>query len=228
MTTTPTILPRQPAGTRFSTRFGTPATLALAAALTLCGCASPPQERFYTLQAQTAPAASPDNGAPPRPRLVLAKLNLPELVDKPQLVIRKNDQQMQILEQQRWAEPLKGALTQALAANLRAQGWLVDQNSDHLALDGAYQLWVDVLQFETSPGQQALLEVQWQVRSSNGALLLASQGVWRETVAAVGIDAVVAAHQRALQTCAQEMGRSLQTLPPAGSASKAETPGNKP
>lgn len=223
MTPTQTTPPRQRAstrvGTRLGTRLGTLAALLLAAALPLAtgGCASAPPERFYTLQTPTTPAASPVN--PARPRLVLAKLTLPELVDKPQIVIRKSDQQMQILEQQRWAEPLKGALTQALAANLRTQGWAVDQNSDHLALDGAYQLWVDVLQFETSPGQQAVLEVQWQIRSSNGALVLAKQGMWRETVAAADIDAVVAAHQRALQTCAQEMGRSLQTLPP---------PGNKP
>lgn len=189
-------------------------------ALLLAGCASAPQERFYTLQAHTTPVASKD--ALPL-QLILANLTLPDLVDKPQLVIRKNAQQVQILEQQRWAEPLKSALTQALAANLRAQGMQVSLRSDHLAQDNAWQLWVDVLQFESTPGKEALLEVQWQVRNKQGMQVFATRGLWRESVSSPDIDAVVAAHQRALMQCAQEMSRSMQRLPSPVSASVGNT-----
>ena len=189
-------------------------------ALLLAGCASAPQERFYTLQAQTTPVASKD--ALPL-QLILANLTLPDLVDKPQLVIRKNAQQVQILEQQRWAEPLKSALTQALAANLRAQGMHVSLRSDHLAQDNAWQLWVEVLQFESTPGKEALLEVQWQVRSKQGIQAFGAKGLWRESASGPGIEDVVAAHQRALLQCAQEMARSMQRLPAPVSASVGNT-----
>lgn len=187
--------------------------------LLLAACASAPAEHFYTLQAPATPPASEQLWPQP---LVLANLTLPDLVDKPQLVLRKNPQQVQIMEQRRWAEPLKGALAQALAANLRAQGMQVALTSDHLAHDSAWQLWVDVLQFESSPGKEALLEVQWQVRSASGARLYSGKGLWREAVASSDIDALIAAHQRALQQCAQEMGRSLQRLPAPTSPSASQ------
>ena len=195
--------------------------MSLGLALLLAGCASAPQERFYTLQAPVPESAANTPALPLK--LVLANLTLPDWVDKPQLVIRKSPQQVQILEQQRWATPLKATLAQALAANLRAQGVQMGLRTEHGVKDNAWQLWVDVLQFESLPGQEAVLEVQWQVRNQQGMQVLVSRKLWREVPGDAGIEALVAAHQRALLQCAQEMARSLQRLPSPAASSVGNT-----
>jgi uncharacterized protein len=193
----------------------------------LSACGSAPKEHFYTLQ---PPAGSsnasnlgtsgslPTNADGSPVRVVLAGFTLPDRVARPQLVVRRSAQSVQILEQQRWAEPLNGAIQRVLADNLSAQlgGLNVALRNDYAQRDAALQLSVDVLQFESVPGQEAILEVQWQWRNAAGALLAESRGVWREAVPSQGqapsvadYTDLVAGHQRALQKCAGQIALSL-------------------
>ena len=198
----------------------------LSAAL-LSACGSVPKEHFYTLQPPAGSAIGsigsiPINADGSPVRVVLAGFTLPDRVARPQLVVRRNAQSVQILEQQRWAEPLNGAIQRVLADNLSAQlgGLNVALRNDYVQRDGALQLSVDVLQFESVPGQEAILEVQWQWRNAAGALLGESRGVWREAVPGQGqtqgqgpsvadYTDLVAGHQRALQKCAGQIALSL-------------------
>jgi uncharacterized lipoprotein YmbA len=183
----------------------------------LSACGSVPVEHFYTLQAPAggnivAPAAPPATNTDGSPlRVVLAGLSLPDRVARPQLVVRRNAQAVQILEQQRWAEPLNGAIQRVLADRLSAElgGVNVALRGDYAQRDGALQLSVDVLQFESLPGQEAILEAQWQWRNGAGVLLGESKGLWRELVQGADYAALVAGHQRALLRCAGQIAQSL-------------------
>ena len=83
-------------------------------ALLLVGaCGNPPRERFYTLDAPEPPVAA--DGAP---SIAVGPVSVPELVDRPQLVVRLGANQVALEEQARWAEPLRGAIARVVAANL--------------------------------------------------------------------------------------------------------------
>ncbi len=190
-----------------------------AACWLLAACASAPIQ-FYTLhdgqagsvvQVATAAATAVATAAGQNLRpLYLASFSIPERVDRPQLVVRKSTEQVQILEQQVWAEPLKQAFSRGLAVELRGQGF--DLVTSRAAVP---QLSVEVLNFESWPGKEILLEVQWQVKDADDKVLLRREMSWRETNLEAGTAALVAAHRRALVQCAAEMAKTLRTLPAA-------------
>ena len=84
--------------------------------LVLAACSSPPRERFYTLDAPEPPAAA--QGAP---SIAVGPVTVPDLVDRPQIVVRGGPNQVHIVEQARWAEPLRSAIARVVAANLAAE-----------------------------------------------------------------------------------------------------------
>src|ERR687888_116152 len=85
----------------------------VAAALLISGCGTPPRERFFTLDAPEPPVAAPDAAA-----VAVWPVSVPEMVDRPQLVVRTTANEVVIAEQARWAEPLKSAIGRVVAANL--------------------------------------------------------------------------------------------------------------
>ena len=80
----------------------------LAASLVLLtACGSPARINYYTL---TVPPASP--GALPAaraPSVYVGPVSIPETVDRPQMVKRLDANQVEIVDLDRWAEPLKAA-----------------------------------------------------------------------------------------------------------------------
>jgi uncharacterized lipoprotein YmbA len=117
-------------------------TGALAAlALSVAACASAP-EHLYTLEsAARAPAA----GGSDRPLVLVGPLTVPEIVDRPQLIVREGKYAIAVNEQERWATPLKDSLPQVIARQLgelcpTARFGLVsdpatDEHPAHLVID---------------------------------------------------------------------------------------------
>ncbi|WP_173586095.1 PqiC family protein, partial [Methylogaea oryzae] len=88
----------------------------LIACLALAGCGSSPKPRYYTLQMPPASAGQPSDKA--QAGVVVGPVNLPEAVDRVQLVLRSGDNTVDISDAHRWAEPLKSQVARVLAANL--------------------------------------------------------------------------------------------------------------
>jgi uncharacterized lipoprotein YmbA len=77
--------------------------LALLALAFGTGCLSSQPERFYALSDQRA-AAAPVARFPGT--VLIAPVLIPDLIDRPQLVVRGADGRLDVLEHQRWAEAL--------------------------------------------------------------------------------------------------------------------------
>ena len=88
----------------------------------LGACASQPLPRHVTL----------DDGRPrmarslSTPSVVISRTNVPDLVDRPQLVLRTNGNQVMLSEQYRWAEPLRHEIPRVIANDL---GELLDSSA---------------------------------------------------------------------------------------------------
>src|SRR5258705_10013539 len=123
--------------------------LALAA-----GCASSPQASFYTLSPER-PQGHDDTGTPAA--ITIATVTVPEIVDRPQFVLRVDANQVTLDEFARWAEPLKSQIRRVIAADLALQfpGALVSGYPQNLDPALIYFVSVDVQSFESALGQAA-------------------------------------------------------------------------
>jgi len=178
----------------------------------MSGCATSPQASFYTLEALVPPAAATTQGRPPR--LAVAGVTLPELVDRPQLVVRGDGSRVFVLEMHRWAEPLKSAIPRILAENLaRLLG--VEQVAaypQNAALAAEDRLFVDFQSIETRD-DSVLLDAFWSIRSTADTPARSGRAVLQEPVSARGHDAQAAAFSRALAAVSREIAKTISKGP---------------
>jgi uncharacterized lipoprotein YmbA len=188
-------------------------TIALLCLLWLSGCASAPQESYYTLSATGQGAGAPI-ATLPDVSIAVSAASVNEAVDRPQLVTRVSETQVRILEQQRWAEPLRAGIPRVVAADLsRLLGttkvWAYPQTP---ASDIAYRVTLDVQRFESRPGEGATIEVAWMVRRLPAGDAKTGRSVATERAGGAGFDALVAAHSRALDTVSRDIAQAVATL----------------
>ena len=175
--------------------------IALLLLVLLLSCGSPPRERFFTLDAPEPPVAAAD-----APSVAVGPVSVPELVDRPQFVVRVNANQVAIAEQARWAEPLKGAIARVVAANLAKDlGARVQPRNG----DADYRVLIDVQRFESTPADAVLLDAQWTVIGPKGARR-GGRSLQREPVQGRDYDALAAAHSVALAKISQEIAAAIQ------------------
>ena len=171
-------------------------------ALLLIGaCGSPPRERFYTLDAPEPPVAA--DGAP---SIAVGPVTVPELVDRPQLVVRLGANQVALEEQARWAEPLRGAIARVVAANLAAAlgARVVGQRNG----DPDYRVTLDVQRFESTPGEAVLIDAAWSVVPKAGERR-SGRSLAREKPQGKDYDALAAAHSAALAAISRDIAATL-------------------
>jgi len=186
-----------------------------AIALLVGGCASVPSEAFYTLNAGLAGGAARAASGPERLRsAVMAPPALPELVDRPQLVLRTGPQQVSLLEQERWAEPLRAQIARVVAEDLETLlgDWRIATREDVLVAPEC-RVNLDVRRFEVSRAGPAVSDVLWRVACADGFARTGRAAAAEPVVGSAGRDGlspVVAAHGRALDRLSQDLATALR------------------
>ncbi|AUT71899.1 PqiC family protein [Paraburkholderia hospita] len=187
-------------------------SLCLAVALTmitLVGCASSKSE-FYTLSAE-APRESVNHGSPVT--VVIGAVNVPELVNRPQIVVRAGTNHVTIDEFARWAEPLKSQIPRVFVADLSQL--LNSPRVSTLPIGGdaaaAWRVRIDVQSFDASLGDTASVDVLWSVLPPGNAPPITGRTIASEPCAGAGYDAVVVAWSRALATVSRAIAAGIRT-----------------
>jgi len=204
--------------------------LALCLALMAAGCSRSPRVTFYTLEpsagaevsasaalspsaAQTAPTAPTASApsAPSAPSVAVGPVTLPDLVDRPQLVVRVAANRVEILESQRWAEPLKSEIPRVVAQELarRLASTRVSSYQQHSGPTADYRVLLDVQRFEAAPGQAVTVEADWTVRRAGGKTRT-GHALVREPLKETGYDAVAAGFSRALRAVSGEIAGAIR------------------
>lgn len=88
----------------------------LLAAVVLAGCGSTPRSNHYLLTSGAEDVPTGDT-----PSLGVGPVTVPEYLNRDPLVYRRSQNQLQISNEERWAEPLQDGITRVLALNLAAQ-----------------------------------------------------------------------------------------------------------
>jgi uncharacterized lipoprotein YmbA len=206
------------------------ALLTLAGLLAGCSIFSPKPDlsRFYVLNAQTvkaAPIPPPD----PTLSLVVFSADVPDYLDRPQMVSRLPGNQASLDEYHRWAEPLGAAVARVLAQNIALYS-----ESSHVAtfpvppgFGQEFEVNVQILQFDGALDGDVTLRVQWRISGPGGKpnyYVHESTYVRRAGGMATAADPA-AGYVDALSALAGDLSRDIvQALPDAQAAKAAISP----
>ena len=175
---------------------------------TLAGCASSPPTRFYTLSAPEQPAAAAVYS------VTVGPVTVPEIVDRPQFVLRTSANEVTITEQTRWAESLQSEIPRVIAANLaQALGDAhVSAYPQGTGSEADYRVVVDIQRFDSAPGDAATVEALWAVSPGIGksGAVRSGRSKVREPVQGMEYDALVAAHSRALASISRDIAEAIR------------------
>lgn len=189
--------------------------LVLAAMLaSLGGCTGTAPSRFYSL----SPVPASEARAFPESRSLtvgIVHVKMPDYLDRPQIATRMGPNELRFDEFNRWAEPLKENFSRVLAENLSiflgTDKVHVVSRAGALPLD--YQVWVDVIQFDTGPAGDVSLAAQWAVfQPDERKPLITKRSTILEPAGAPGYEAMVAAGSRAVAGLSREMAVAVRAL----------------
>ncbi len=179
----------------------------------VAGCAPITQpSRFYILDSiadQTANRHILDK------TVAVGPVRLPKYLDRPNLVTRVGDNQLNLAEYDRWAGSLKEDILRVIGENL---SYLL--SSERIAIYPwrrsaliDYQVEIEIIRLDGRLGQDASLNVRWAIYGKKGTKLLAARSsAFNESVDGDDYDALVAAWDRGLLKLSQEIADMLIEL----------------
>lgn len=179
----------------------------------LTGCSSP-REAYYTLSAGAAVnGATPASGESAY-SIAVGPITLPEVVDRPQFVLRAGPNEVTFVELHRWAGPLKSEIPRIIAENLAA-----DLNVKRVAAypqsagDNAdYRVLVDIQRFDSTMGESVTIDALWTIKRASDGALQTGRSTARESGSGGTYEAVAAAHSRALATISREIAEAIRLI----------------
>lgn len=143
------------------------------------GCARSPSTYYYVLSSDQKIAAETPT---PKAAVQLRRVDIPAYLDRNSIVTRsENTVQLNLAEFHQWAEGLNSGMRRVLAEVLAPR--LAEQNVTLEPLDadesGPLQIFVQVLRFEGTFGENVLLDARWTLRTSHDSIV--AQGTFVDT-----------------------------------------------
>ncbi len=190
-------------------------TLALSLGLAQA-CTSSPPVHLYTLSSMEVSGHFPSAQSAKDRRIMVGPLSIPDVVDRPQMVVRSGPNQVILVDDHRWAEPLKSEVTRVIAENIgrlmeSGRVWAYPENAGGL-LD--YRVLVAIQLFESTPGRDAVIDALWTVQSLRQAGSETKTGRSRveESISGKGYEAIAAAHSRALGVVSRDIVEAIRSF----------------
>lgn len=179
----------------------------LSAALLLLASCTAGSRSFYVL---TADGPAVTGGGP---GIGVGPVTLAEYIDRANLVIAENPNQLAVAEDHRWAGDLSASIARVTATNLgrrmntgnvRTYPW---QGDDGIR----YQITLDIRQLHAGNDGYAVIEAGWRAYVLPDRTIKASRTfVDREPLTADGYPALVAAQSRLLSRLAADIAAGLR------------------
>lgn len=177
----------------------------------LTGCAATPPSRFYVL----GPVASDPTVIPAAsaPAIGVGPVNLPDYLDRPQIVVRSGAYELRYDETHRWAENLQDNVSSVLAENL-ARLVPTDQVARFpwgraTAVD--FQVVANISRFDAEANGTVVLSVRWKLYRGENRKRISTEktSVFKETFQGDNYPEIVAAQSRALDAFSHEVAAAI-------------------
>ncbi len=183
--------------------------------LTGCRGISPPVE-FYTLTPMTAMSGEVKTSVPAGTLSVgIGPLEIPKIIDRPQIVNRTGLNRIHVDEFHRWAgslhEDFLRVLTGNLAELLRTNRVAAYPWEDYFEPD--YRIFMEVHRFDGNLGENVVLDITWTITGREARdVLLVRNSLLKAPVAGEEYEALVAAESSLLADLSKEIAREINLL----------------
>ncbi len=176
--------------------------------LLLSGCARSPQTNFYTLTPSMVP--DPTGATLNYPTVSIMPITLPELVDRPQLVVPDDGTKVLILESERWAEPLRSSIPRLIAENLSqiVGAGKVSSYPQYASNNCRYRIYVDFQSIETTR-EKLVFNILWSIRSVTDGKVSSRSFRIVEKTGGNSREDLTSAYSRAIGGVAREIAKEL-------------------
>lgn len=183
--------------------------------LTGCGSSSPRVE-FYTLNPLSGIQAKANTPATDQKLSIgVGPVEIPEILDRPQIVTRSGPNKLNVDEFHRWAGRLDESFARVLAENISlllgtdqvlVYPWQADFKPH-------YRIAMEVRYFEGQWDEGVLLDVIWTLASqASQKTQTTRKSVIKESLSATTFEELVAAQSRAIAQLSREIVREIQNL----------------
>ena len=182
----------------------------------LGGCSSTPPVAYYTLNTlpeiqQEIPQAVMDDTI----AIGVGPVEFPKFLDRPQIVTRKSQNQIEVSEFHRWADSFPGDFARVLAKNIS-----ILLPTDQVAVypwgdQFSPTCWIklDVEQFDGQLGEGVVLDVTWTVTDKEGTdKLVVRKSRIKEAVSDKTYEALVEAKSNGLATLSRTIVEEIRRL----------------
>jgi uncharacterized lipoprotein YmbA len=179
------------------------------------GCQSSPPVEFYTLEPLQLKLHSQNIITQPK-TIGIGPITLPAILANQKIVTRSSGSTVKIAQFQQWASPLNDNMLEVIARNLsilqpgnifRSYPWSVHGQVD-------LQVIIDIVQFDTLPGQSAILEANWSIKNENKNLTLKNgHTLYNRKLTDSSYQAGVATLSQLLAEFSLELATAIQNAP---------------
>ncbi len=185
--------------------------------LALGGCGRSVSSRFYTLSPVPVQPVGPasaigDTGSTTLITIGIMPVEIPDYLDRPQIVTRNSENGLLLAEYDRWGGDLRTDIARVLAETLSAQlpPESVTILTGRRSTPADYNIAVQVKRFEPVPGSNIWLYAQWAITEKQGQpVLIRRHSDLHEPVAGQGYPETVDAMSRAVDRLGMEMATAL-------------------
>jgi len=181
--------------------------------LVLAGCATSPPARYYSLAPLQPPAVKA--ASVPRFTVAVGPVIIPDLLQRPQIATRTNDQQISFSDFHRWAGALADETKRVLVVNLNGllAGMRAAVSTDDMAIDPDFRVVVNMNRFDGLPGSSVWLNAVWTIKEQKGKMAIAvNQSVIEEQVSGLEYLDLVSAQSRAIGQLSRAIAAELEKL----------------
>jgi uncharacterized lipoprotein YmbA len=180
----------------------------------LAGCSISAPTRFYVLSplasSKAESQALKDEGCI---AIGIGPVELPAYLDRPQIVTRVSENELNLAEFDKWAEPLKENFSRVLVENLSTL--LCADTISIFPWKGStpidYQVEVTVIRMDGNVGGNASLVARWAIfREKDRKMLLTRQSSFSRLLSSQGYKALVSAQSLAIADLSREIAEAIK------------------
>jgi uncharacterized lipoprotein YmbA len=186
-----------------------------ASILVVHGCSTGPPARLYVLTSLSRAESVPPAAGGREISIGVGPVDLPQYVNRPQIITGQQSSELQSAASAQWAEPLQDGFTRVLAENLSRL-----LATDRVALFPwktfvpEYQVVIEVTHFLGQTGGEVSLIALWSILTKDGReVLVSKKSSFREATGSPEYEALAAAMSRTVAALSRDIATALLALP---------------
>lgn len=182
--------------------------------LFLSYCGGSKSSKFYTLHPVSAATAQNPPSSNSRSSIGIVSVEVPDYVDRPQIVTRNANNGIEVAEFDRWAGDLRNDLARVLAETMSVQLPADDVFvlTGRRAIPADYRVTVNVTRFDAM-ANEVWLKALWTILNKDGRQVgIRGESSLREPIQGTGYGAIVAAMSRAVGRLGTEISDTIKPV----------------